>query len=235
MKVYCDLHVHQRLFQNREGPIKVIQLLEKFKYSRIAIVKEKKSLIPLFEELEKIPTNINFHTRFNIRVESIDALKVLLKKHRKKYDLIAVRSKNKSVLNFAIQDSRIDLLMLEDLLSPFFLSYESAKLLRRHDKPIEIQIRSLITKTGRLRSRILRNLDKSVKNLVRARCPFVVSSNAHDLYELRAPKDMVSLLTLVDFPLENVLKGVSEFPLACLQKVEARKDPNMISNGIEII
>lgn len=235
MKSYCDLHIHHRVFQRSEDPKKIILLLEKFKYSNIAIVKEKQNLNALFEQIESIPSSINFYKRLNLTATRINDIKELLKKMRPYFDLIAVKSHEKSVFNWAIQDSRVDLLTLGGLKSNNSLSYESAKLLRQFNKPIEVTIRSLLLKSGSARSRVLRTLEKSINNIVRSRCPFIISSDAHDFYELRAPKDMISLLTLVDFPPTDINKGIIEHPLMCIKRVEARADRNVLSNDIEIV
>ncbi|MHC1591431.1 MAG: RNase P subunit p30 family protein [Candidatus Helarchaeales archaeon] len=236
MKAYCDLHVHQGIFQDREDPMETIRLLERFGFSHVAIVKEKKNLEPLFDKLASMPTKIRFYKRLNLNVNSIKNLKDILKKQRQNFDLIGVRSANKSVFNFAIQDSRVDLLILGvSNKQQQALSFESAKMLRKFQKPVEIQIRDLIFKSGSSRSRILRVLKKSTENIIRARCPFVVSSNAHSYFELRAPRDMAFLLTLVDFPVEIIVKGVLEHPLACLENSRDRKDPKVLSKDLQIL
>ena len=96
---------------------------------------------------------------------------------------MAVRSNSKAVLNFAIQDSRVDLLMLEESNPNYVFSYESSKLLRRHSKPVEITIRPFLLKTGANRSRLLRSMEKSLTNIARAGAPFIVSSDAHYYYK----------------------------------------------------
>ncbi|NHI92350.1 MAG: hypothetical protein EAX96_07585 [Candidatus Lokiarchaeota archaeon] len=214
MQEYFDLHIH-----SKKDFLEMIALLEKFKYSSIAVINIQRN------ELNQLNnSSLKIYSRINLKSNNINELKQLLSRNINKYDLISIRSEDKSTFNWAIQDSRIDLLTFKDESNYSIFTYEAAKLCAKNEKPIELIISPFLYYTGQRRSKFMRLLSKLIKILIKSKAPFIISSNAHSKWDLRAPKDMVRILNLVELPYENSIHGVTTYALNLIKNYEQKKE-----------
>ena len=64
----------------------------------------------------------------------------------------------------------------------------------------------------------MRLLSKLIKIVQKAKAPFIISSQSNEKWDLRAPKDMIRILNLVNLPIEESKKGVSSYPEAMIKR-----------------
>ncbi|MHA1799503.1 MAG: RNase P subunit p30 family protein [Candidatus Helarchaeota archaeon] len=208
MTDFYDLHLHG--WKNFE---EMIPLLERFNYKHVAIVNVHR------HELQKTETDsLKLYSRVNLKSNDINELKRLISKNINKYDIISVKSNDKSTFNWAIQDTRVDLLTFHNELNFSIFTREAARLCVKHDKPIEIIISPFLHYYGLKRSKYMRLLSKLIKVLEKSKAPFIISSNARKKWGLRAPKDMARILNLVNFPYIKSIHGVSTHPERIIQR-----------------
>jgi len=208
MKEFYDLHVHGR--KNLED---TLPLLKRFNIQHVGLVNIT------HQELKKIKDDsLKLYSRVTLSANNINELKELIKKNVKRYDLIAVKSNDKSTFNWAIQDSRVDFLTFSNENNYSIYTYEAAKLCTKSEKPIELMIRPFLNYTGFKRSKFMRLLSKLIKTIQKAKAPFIISSQSNEKWSLRAPKDMISILNLVHLPREESIHGVTTYPEAMIKR-----------------
>ncbi|MHA1830549.1 MAG: RNase P subunit p30 family protein, partial [Candidatus Helarchaeota archaeon] len=83
------------------------------------------------------------YSRINIKAKNIQGLKSILKNIRTKYDLIAIECFDINTAHWAIQDSRPDIIVLNDFGINNY-GYSTAKLLSNNNKALELSLKSLI-------------------------------------------------------------------------------------------
>ncbi|MHA1377864.1 MAG: RNase P subunit p30 family protein [Candidatus Helarchaeota archaeon] len=222
MKIYADLHLHSNHTNGTDSPIDMIKIASRLGFSFICFGDfDNKSFkeIKLFKEKirEKNKTEVKVLTRIDIIGNDINSVKQRLRNIRPHVDIIGLKCRKKAIFNWGFQDSRVDLLTFFDYENFKILTYEAAKLANRNSKPIEIFIRPLIRNTGLNRSKLLRLIKKMTYNLIRANSPFIITSGAQNVYEMRAPRELATILSLVDLPKELCHKAVSEIPLKMIK------------------
>ena len=218
MNTYTDLHLNSNLSIGVDSPIDMIQMAFKLGYSYVCFADFNNFPFKKIQEFKKnITTEVKVLTRIDIIGENVRAIKQRLQNIRPYIDIIGLKCEKKAIFNWALQDSRIDLLTFFNYSNFYLLTYEAAKLATRNLKAIEIFVRPLILNTGLNRSKLIRLLRKSVHNIVRAKTPFVITSGAQSIYEMRAPRELITLMGLADLPKELCKKAVSTYPIKIIQ------------------
>lgn len=218
MKIYADLNLKSNLSIGADSPIDMIDMASRLGYSYVCLADfDNFSFKEIREVKDKLKSNVRVLTRIDIVGEDIKVIKQRLRSMRSEIDIIGLKCKDKAIFNWAIQDSRIDLMTFFDYSNLEILTYEAAKLANRNSKPIELIVRPLIINSGLSRSKQLRLIRKIVDNIVRANTPFIITSGAHSIYELRAARELVSVLNLVDLPKELCIRAVTEVPLEIIK------------------
>ena len=214
MQEFFDLHIH-----GNKNLVEMLPLLERFNYNHAAIINFSQN------ELRNLETNnLKLYSRINLNSNNINELKKLLSKNENKYDLISIRSSDKSTFNWAIQDSRVDVLTFKDESNYSIFTHEAAKICKKQEKPIELIISPFLYYTGQRRSKFMRLFSKLIRILDRSKAPFIISSNAHSKWDLRAPKDMVRILNLVDFSYTKSIHGVTTHPANVITNIQLKKE-----------
>lgn len=194
--------------------------------------------LEMFEELKNKLEDKNFklYSRINIKSKNIPGLKKALKNMRRKYDCIGIESWDINVCHWAIQDSRPDIIILNKY---GFKNYEysTAKLIRNNNKAIEISLTKLLHSQFDYRSKLLRIYSKKLLSFLKANTPFLLTTHSknYSIYDIRAPRDIISLVILLDIPEDTARKAIISYPEQIIENALAKKDPNIISDNIKVI
>lgn len=87
---------------------------------------------------------------------------------------------------------------------------------------------------GRMRVQLLGRLRQNVKMALKYKLPVVLVSGAVDVYGLRAPLDLASVASLIGVPEHLERKIVSDYPAMVVEKARNRKNPDVITSGLEV-
>ncbi|TFG06017.1 MAG: hypothetical protein EU536_00305 [Promethearchaeota archaeon] len=236
MKFY-DLGINSSLGNGIDRPEIMIELALRLGFVGVAFAdfenvspKEIKILKKQYQERCQI------FTRATIIPKSVNDLKEKVKSLRNNVDIIAVRSKSedKNVYINAILDKRVDLISLGEDREFNALEYSHFKMARENAKVVELSIRSLLEE-GKQKSRLMRLMNKSCLQLLRAKTPFILSSGGQSRWDLRAPGELIALAGLVKIPEKRALRALSEYPEQLIKKVLMIRDPNYIMAGVHIV
>jgi RNase P/RNase MRP subunit p30 len=78
-------------------------------------------------------------------------------------------------------------------------------------------------------------MQKETALAIKLDVPIVVSSGATDRYGLRTPRDLASLLTLVEMDSDLTLQAVSEIPVRIVERNRAKLQSSFVSPGVRIM
>lgn len=202
-----------------------------------------------FADFNKVPTKTikkirkeykdkcEVFTRATLIPKSVSEMKKCVGELRNQVDIIAVRSgfEGKNIYVNAILDKRVDIISLYNIIEFENLDYAHYKMARENSTLIEIITRNLITKLGIERSKLMRQMIKSCKQIVQSKASFVISSGAQSKWELRGPEELISLSSLMKIPEKYALNAISIQPEKLIQKIKMIRDPNYIMAGVRLV
>jgi len=179
---------------------------------------------------------IDFVSRLDLKPKTPKELLQLLRRFRRKYELIAVICESKAVARQAAKDHRVDLLNfpLTDPRRRFFDKAE-AELASKSQASLEIDMKSLLILKGTARIRLLSTLRREAAIAKDFQVPIVVSSGATSELLMRKPLEMAALANLFDLDKPSALDTVSKNPLAVVKRNREKLSPSFIAPGIRLI
>lgn len=164
-----------------------------------------------------------------------DLLRAL--KLRYKFEITAVKCSTKSVARQAAKDRRIDILDFPTdpaLRERIYFDSQEAILASGSLSALEINASTILGGGPFHRARLLATMRREVAEARRLRVPFILSTGAENLYGLKSPRDLASLLTLLDVDWKSSLDAVSEIPLRIVERNREKLKASYVSPGIRV-
>jgi ribonuclease P/MRP protein subunit RPP1 len=237
MKKFADLHLQPNL-DNKEGLEKIIYKTSDLGYNLIGVSLPSKARQAKIDFLQKTCRNldVDLAKRVDLAPKSARELLKSLRQFRRKFELVAVRCFSKSVARQAAKDHRVDLLVFPST-NPRerFFDRAEANLASQGVAALEIDMVLLLDSSGFSRARFLSCLRREVEIAEKFDVPVVICSGAAVDFQLRGPRDFVSLATL--FGMDNVaaLKAVSVAPLAIIRRSRRKLDSGYVARGVRVV
>ena len=186
------------------------------------------------DSISTITNDIPIYSRMNLTGKSINSVRKSLEKTRKKTIIVSVPLKSIEVVNWAVEDSRVDLLTV-DMNKEHRLRDTTAHLAATSNTNLEIQIAPLLRSSGLNRSKILKLYRECVTTAIDAGMNVILSSGATHPMELRSEIAMVHIGILLGMNREYAMKAVRELPKSIIEENLKKLQPNFISSGVEVI
>jgi ribonuclease P/MRP protein subunit RPP1 len=236
-RVFADLHLRvngKDLTQTK----KLIQKAAELGYKLVAtqLAAETKP-----EEIGQLKTvcadmGLDFSSRVDLRPRSQDELLSLLRKLRRKFEVICVLCENKEVARQAAKDRRVDLLNfpLLDYRCRFFDRAE-AELASCGNAGFEVDAKPLLVLEGPGRVRFLSCLRREIAVAIEFHLPIVVSSGVSELILLRKPREIALLCSLFGLEGDAGLDAVSVNPAAMVERNRGKLGVGFVAPGIRVI
>lgn len=179
---------------------------------------------------------VDFASRLNLKPKTPKELLQLLRRFRRKFEIIAVACESKAVARQAAKDHRVDLLNFPstDFRRRFFDKAE-AELASNSQASLEIEIKPLLTLKGPARIRLLSTLRREVAIAKDFHVPVVISSGATSELFMRKPFEMAALATLFDLDKSSALDAVSKNPFGIVKRNREKLSPRFVAPGIRLI
>lgn len=179
---------------------------------------------------------VYFASRVDLTPKNPNELTRDLRRLRRKFELIAVICKSKSVARQAAKDRRVDLLNFPSVhVRERFFDKAEAELASKALASLEIDIKPLLTLEGSTRVRLLHNLRREAATAIDYNVPIVLSSGVSDEKLMRKPLDQASLGFLFDLDESSAIKAVSKNPTAIVERNREKLSPNFVAPGIRVI
>lgn len=220
MRNFFDLNMHAY----PENEVKSEELLcaaKKYGYAGIAITNHDNTMLDetpdnLFPSSEELDYNSIF-SGIEIRASSVHELKRKIKDWRKRVLILVVHGGEGKINKAAVKNSKIDILAHpfegKGNLDPVLVRYAA-----ENNIAIEFNINAIIHSRRFNRSRILRKMHQNLKLLRKYKAKMIITSNAHSLYDIRAPREMIALASLFGMRKEEAISALSDVPEAIMKK-----------------
>jgi len=175
---------------------------------------------------------LEYISRVDLEIKSLSQAKGFLRKYRKSVDLVVARPRNINAARFSARDGRIDMIFFDGR-SPKFDTIQ-AKLMGVNNKVLEIAISEILTAEKRVP--VIRKLNRTLTIALKYDVKIVLSSGAHNIYEIRTPRDMVSIIkTLLNIEYESGLEMMRENPFSVILRSREKRNKEFIMPGLKVI
>jgi len=238
LRRFADLHLRfpKKGLNELEEMLRLSSNLE---YSTVAVAFEQN----MKEEVQQAHAicsdlGVDLVTRVDLEPDTAGELLRLLTRLRLRFEIIAVKCSTRSVARQAAKDRRVDLLDF-----PTDPAQRERLYFDRHEAVLAsgalstLEINASTISGGRAphKARLLATMRREVMEARRLRVPFILSSGAENLYGLRTPRDLASLLTLMNVDWDSALGAVSSEPLRIVERNRQKLREDYVSPGVRVV
>ncbi|MGF3522678.1 MAG: RNase P subunit p30 family protein [Candidatus Bathyarchaeia archaeon] len=236
-RTFVDLHLRP----NPKDSDATLQLIKKTAALGYKVVAAPTDPQTSAGELQKLrhackDAGLDFASRVDLHPKTPNELLSLLRRCRRKFEVICVLCENKEVARQAAKDRRVDLLNFPqiDYRERFFDAAE-AELASSGLAALEFDAKPLLLLEGPARVRLLACLRREVQVARAFHVPIVVSSGVSDAMLLRKPREMAVLFSLVDLVGAYALDAVSCNPLSMVKRNRQKLSSKFVAPGIKVV
>jgi ribonuclease P/MRP protein subunit RPP1 len=178
---------------------------------------------------------LDFVLRADLRPRTENDLMTVLRRIRRKFEVICVICDTKEVARQAAKDRRVDLLNFPSLdYHKRFFDRSEAELACNSLAALEIDVKPLLVLDGPSRIRFLSSLRREIA-IAQFHVPLIVSSGVSDERFMRMPRDMASLAFLFGLDEADALDAVSSNPIAIIKRNREKLSSRFVAPGISIV
>jgi ribonuclease P/MRP protein subunit RPP1 len=182
------------------------------------------------EELGWDATNCEFETVF-LEADDWGELKRKIGQNREEADVLVFRGGDEELNRKAAEGSRIDVLLHpEKGRKDSGVNHVIAKEAAKNNVAIGFDFRMLDT-SDKTRSHILRHWSRNLMLCEKYDAPYIITTGAEEKYDLRAPRDLASIIDSLGY---SGSKSVSEFPEKILERAERVKEEGFVRPGEKV-
>lgn len=226
---FYDLNVHTAP-EGKNTIEEMVPLAKRFGYAGVAVTDPSNSCKPL---RSAVTDGFEIISGVELSPENASKLHGLVGKYRQMVDVVVVRGGSESINRAAVENSNVDVLSNFGSMKENGLNHVLAKSASDNDVAISFDLYDIIYLRGGRRVKALSNFRKDLSLVRKYDVPFILTSNARSLYDLRAPRELMALASLFGMTREEALHGLSVVP----QRILARNCPpaNYVMDGVEIV
>lgn len=236
-KIFADLHLRLNV-KDQAATLRMIAKAASFGYHLIAVPFPPETPYNEIAQLKVACSEVkmDFASRVDIRPKTPNDLLRMLRRLRRKFEVICVICENKQVARQAAKDRRVDLLNFSSLdFRKRFFDEAEAELASSSLAALEIDIRPLLILEGPSRIRLLSSLRREVTVAREFHVPIVISSGVSEEKLLRKPREMAVLAFLFGLDEPSALMAVAQAPAAIVKRNREKLSPNFVAEGIRVI
>lgn len=237
MKYPIDLHLNLPL-NRKEETREMLRRASELGYRSVGVPFPKRNRQNLANDIRKvcIDQGLDLVTRVDLWPKSAKGLIRDLRQLRRRFELVSVYCRSKSVARQAAKDHRVDLLVFPSI-NPRqrFFDLAEARLASQGLAALEVEMALLLCHTTFSRVHLISCLRKEVAIARKLGVPVVISSDAQDVHEMRGAIELVSLTTLFDMEKHSAWRAVTDIPMNIVERNRKKLSPNYVAKGIHII
>jgi ribonuclease P/MRP protein subunit RPP1 len=160
-------------------------------------------------------------------------LRKLTDRYRRHVTVLAVHGGDEAVNRSACEDERVDILLHPQDGKTSGITHILAKLAADKNIAIAFDMAPIICNKGGSRVRALSNYRTNLALVKKYETPFILTSGAMSLYDMRDVRSMVALAKLFGMNEKDAIKGLSYYPSLILK----RNTPGSgyVMEGVEIL
>jgi RNase P/RNase MRP subunit p30 len=178
----------------------------------------------------------DFVARVDIRPRSQSDLVGLLRRLRRRFEVVCVQCESKDVARHAAKDRRVDLLNFPHLdYHKRFFDRAEAELASSSLATLEVDVKPLLVLKGPQRVRFLSCLRREVSVALNFHLPVVVSSGVSEPLLMRKPREVALLSSLFGLEGEVALDAISTNALAIVVQNRQKLSSEFVAPGIRLV
>lgn len=236
-RAYADLHLRPDLGSDKLVE-RMLRKASHIGYRLVAVPLPQNFPEEKIEQLKRIckENRIDFASRLDLNPKNTKELTKNLRKHRRRFEIVAVICKSKQIARQAAKDRRVDLLNFpsHDPRKRFFDKAE-AELASNALTSMEIDVNLLLTLEGRARIRLLSSLRREVTIAEDFHIPIVISSGVSRELLMRGPRETAALASLFDLAKTYSTEAISKNPMAIVRRNREKLNPKFVAPGVKLI
>jgi RNase P/RNase MRP subunit p30 len=230
MRKFIDLNIKNP--GNQEDLKEMMRLASKMGFEVIGISSED----PITQDLKNHAKTIgiNIASRIDLKPEKPKDLTKALRKTRRRFDIVAVKCNSKAILRQAAKDQRIDILnfKLHDRKNRIGFDHQGASLAAKSNCVYEYIFDEIIRSTSFDQVQTIFNMRKDFLNASREGVPIIVTSGASKCLQMREPRALASLTSLIGMSETKGLDTVSMQPQRILDRNREKLNSGYIQPGV---
>jgi RNase P/RNase MRP subunit p30 len=178
----------------------------------------------------------NFASRVDLAPKTRDQLMRLLRRLRRKFEVVCVVCENKEVARQAAKDRRVDLLSFPSLdFRGRFFDWAEAELACSSLAALEVDVKPLLVLEGSARVRLMGVLRREVSIAKEFRVPVVVSSGVENEMLLRKPRELAAFMSVIGLDEASALDAVSANPFGIVLRNREKLSSGFVAPGIRVV
>jgi RNase P/RNase MRP subunit p30 len=236
-KTFADLHLRANL-KNPETAKRLITTAAELGYGLVAVPTLPETRQDEVSRLRVVcgEGGVDFVSRVDLRPRSQDELLRLLRKLRRRFELVCVSCESKEVARQAAKDRRVDLLSFPSLdWRRRFFDRAEAELASGGLAGLEVDVKPVLIMEGRARVRLLSCLRREVALAQEFHVPLVLSSGVSELMLLRMPREVAALAGLFGMAEAEAVAAVSRVPMATVLRNRLKLGSGFVAPGIRVV
>jgi len=238
MKFY-DLHVKSNLSGGENTINELVKFAESLGYSGIVICERYQGMEKL-NELKKIisdlETNIEVYSGVYIQAKNPNELREIISKVRNKVLIVTVSGGDYHINRDACDDSRVDVLTHPELgRYDSGLDQPCLEAAARNNVTIEINLREILYTFRKPRSYVFNHIIKNIRLCDHFKTPMIISSGAQSIWDMRAPREMVSMANVLGLDLGKAFAAVTSIPQQIIEENKKTLEGKRITEGVETV
>lgn len=226
---FYDLNVHT-VPEGKNTIMEMAAIAKRFGYAGIAITNPSNSCKP---EKSRVIEDVEIFSGVELMPENPSKLHGLAGKYRQMTDVIVVRGGSESINRAAVENSNIDILSNFGSMKDNGLNHVLARSASDNNVAVSFDLSEIISQRGGRRVRALSNFRKDLRLVRKYDVPFILTSNSHSCYDLRAPRELISLALLFGMTQQEAVRGLSQTPEDIIER--NRPSSSRVYEGVEIV
>jgi ribonuclease P/MRP protein subunit RPP1 len=236
-RAFADLHLCPSP-TNKGNISKIVSKATDLGFHLIGLQSSPQNFEEEHSKLQNLSTRqkVDLVSRADIKPKSQSDLIRLLRRLRRKFEVICVLCESKEVARQAAKDHRVDLINFPNI--DFHRNYfdrAEAELASKSSTALEFDLRSLLLLSGPSRVKLLSGLRREAAIALEFHVPIVISSGASDEWLLRKPREMAVLAELFGLSETQALNAVSINPQEIVTRNREKLCASYIAPGIRVL
>ncbi len=237
MPAYYDLHVSSDNLEDK------IQLAEHLGWNGMCVTTGCGDIKKITEKIASIKTCVDICVGAELNPDSSRELKTDSRKALESADLIMVNSGSDEIKRMATESWEIDILCCpEKSAERDFMKQKNSgldkvmtKLMQERGVGIEFNLKDILDRYGMLRAQIMGRMHQNIILARKYGALMILTSSAEDKWGLRSPRDLICVGRILGMTDSEAKAAVSTNPLTLIEKSRNRKNPSIITKGLEVI
>ena len=163
-----------------------------------------------------------------IKAKTKGELKTSVQRVRNKVAVVMVHAQNIDVARAAAEMSAVD------IISHAFVDQTTAREAAKNNVALEINLRDILGVYGMKRANLISKINFNLQLARKYKVPFVATTGAHSLLDMRASKQIMMFLEAIGFKKDEAKKAVITTPKKIVETNRKKLTDEIIAEGIMV-